>query len=50
MTEQRLTEQLLLAFTSAEDTQSSIVDGGAESAVAKREPERKRSFRFYNVR
>ena len=40
MTEQRLTEQLQLAFTSAEDAQSSVVAGGAESAVAKREPER----------
>ena len=40
MTEQRLTEQLQLAFTSAEDAQSSVVDGGAESVVAKREPER----------
>lgn len=40
MTEQRLTEQLQLAFTSTEDAQSSVVDGGAESVVAKREPER----------
>jgi len=40
MTEQRLTEQLQLAFTRAEDAQSSVVAGGAESVVAKREPER----------
>jgi hypothetical protein len=40
MTEQRLTEQLQLVFTSAEDAQSSVVGGDAESVVAKREPER----------
>jgi RNA-directed DNA polymerase len=40
MTEQRLTEQLQLAFTGAEDAPSSVVAGGAESVVAKREPER----------
>ncbi len=40
MTEQRLTEQLQLAFTSAADEPSSAVEGGAESVVAKREPER----------
>ena len=40
MTEQRLTEQLQLVFTAAEDVQSSAVGGGAESVVAKREPER----------
>jgi RNA-directed DNA polymerase len=40
MTEQRLTEQLQLVFTSAEDIQSSVVGGGAELVVAKREPER----------
>jgi hypothetical protein len=40
MTEQRLTEQLQLVFTSAEDVASSAVAGGAESVVAKREPER----------
>ena len=40
MTEQRLTEQLKLVFTSAEDVQSSVVGGGAESVVAKCEPER----------
>ena len=40
MTEQRLTEQLQLAFASAEDGQSSSANGGAESVMAKREPER----------
>jgi hypothetical protein len=40
MTEQRLTEQLKLVFTSAEDVQSSVVGGGAESVVATCEPER----------
>ena len=41
MTEQRLTEQLRLVFTSVEDVQSSApAGGGAESVVAKREPER----------
>ena len=40
MTEQRLTEQLQLAFASAEDGQSSTASGGAESVMAKREPER----------
>jgi RNA-directed DNA polymerase len=40
MTEQRLTEQLQLVFTSAEDVQSSVAGGDAESVVAKREPER----------
>jgi len=40
MTEQRLTEQLRLAFTRAEDVQSSVAAEGAESVVAKREPER----------
>ena len=34
MTEQRLIEQLTLVFTSAEDVQSSVVGGGAESVVA----------------
>jgi RNA-directed DNA polymerase len=41
MTEQRLTEQLQLVFTTAEeDTSSTAVGEGAESVVAKREPER----------
>src|SRR2546427_1255558 len=41
MTEQRLTEQLQLVFTSVEDDVSSTAVGGdAESVVAKREPER----------
>ena len=41
MTEQRLTEQLRLVFTSAEDDVSSTAGGeDAESVVAKREPER----------
>ena len=40
MTEQRLTEQLQLVFTAAEDAQSSVAGGDAESVVAKREPER----------
>src|SRR4029450_2931936 len=41
MTEQRLTEQLQLVFTSAdEDDSSAAARGGAESVVAKREPER----------
>ena len=40
MTEQRLTEQLRLVFTAAEDAQSSAAGGDAESVVAKREPER----------
>jgi hypothetical protein len=40
MTEQRLTEQLRLVFTTAEDVQSSAAGGDAESVVAKREPER----------
>jgi len=39
MTEQRLTEQLRLVFT-AVDVQASAPGGGAESVVAKREPER----------
>jgi retron-type reverse transcriptase len=39
MTEQRLTEQLQLAFTWADASVSTVV-GGAESVVAKREPER----------
>ncbi len=41
MTEQRLTEQLRLVFTSADDDVSSTVVGeDAESVVVKREPER----------
>ena len=41
MTEQRLTEQLQLVFTSAdEDTSSAVTRGDAESVMAKREPER----------
>jgi RNA-directed DNA polymerase len=40
MTEQRLTEQLRLVFTAAEDAQASATGGDAESVVAKREPER----------
>jgi RNA-directed DNA polymerase len=40
MTEQRLTEQLRLVFTVAEDVQSSAAGGDAESVVAEREPER----------
>jgi RNA-directed DNA polymerase len=41
MTEQRLTEQLQLVFTSAdEDDSSAAARGDAESVVAKREPER----------
>ena len=35
-----MTEQLRLVFTSADDIQSSVVGGGAELVVAKREPER----------
>ena len=41
MTEQRLTEQLQLVFTSADEEDSSAtVRDDAESVVAKREPER----------
>src|ERR1700680_3254018 len=41
MTEQRLTEQLQLVFTTAEEDMSSTAGGeGAEAVVAKREPER----------
>jgi RNA-directed DNA polymerase len=40
MTEQRLTEQLRLVFTAVEDVHASAPGGGAESVVAKREPER----------
>src|SRR5215210_4336793 len=40
MTDQRLTEQRQLVFTSADDAQSTVGGGDAESVVAKREPER----------
>ena len=40
MTEQRLTEQLRLVFTPADDDSSAARCEGAESVVAKREPER----------
>ena len=39
MTEQRLTEQLRLVFTSTDDLSPAVRDD-AESVVAKREPER----------